>query len=74
MGIKFGLSERDIEFIDSELEHWIKVFADEETNPMYIKDVWESIAAKMAWDGFTLCLYYMRHKEEEIFGKRRARV
>lgn len=59
--ITFGLQPHHIETIEKELER----FSGGEIDAKYVKYVWEKLGRELAWEPFTLALYYFKHLESK---------
>lgn len=59
--ITFGLQPRHIETIEKELER----FGNREIDAKYVKYVWEKLGRELAWEPFTLALYYFEYLERK---------
>lgn len=55
----FGLQQRHIEIIEKELER----FGNREIDAKYVKYIWEKLGKELAWEPFTLALYYFEYLE-----------
>ena len=62
-GVKmtFGLQPHHIETIEKELER----FGGGEIDAKYVKYVWEKLGRELAWEPFTLALYYFKYLESK---------
>ncbi|MBP8976127.1 MAG: hypothetical protein KBG83_05355 [Bacteroidetes bacterium] len=58
--VTFGLQPHHIKAIEAELER----FGNREIDAKYVKYVWEKLGKELAWEPFTLALYYFEHLEE----------
>ena len=68
--ITFGLQPYHIEAIEKEFKRWndmppLTSFPDQKVDPKYIKHVWERLGKELAWEPFTLALYYFEYLEEK---------
>ncbi len=59
--ITFGLQPHHIKAIEKELER----FGNREIDAKYVKYVWEKLGKELAWEPFTLALYYFEYLEEK---------
>lgn len=57
--VTFGLQPNQIEIIEKEIER----FGNREVDGKYVKYIWEKLADELAWQPFTLALYYFRYLE-----------
>lgn len=55
----FGLQPHHIETIEKELER----FGNRELDAKYVKYIWEKLGKELAWEPFTLALYYFKYLE-----------
>ena len=65
--ITFGLQTHHIEHIEAELQRWKDMpptIDGDKADPKYIKYVWEKLGFELAWEPFTLALYYFKHLEQ----------
>jgi hypothetical protein len=58
--VTFGLQPHHIKAIEDELER----FGNREIDAKYVKYVWEKLGKELAWEPFTLALYYFEYLEE----------
>lgn len=59
--VVFGLQQNQIEIIEAELER----FGNREIDAKYVKYIWEKLGKELAWEPFTLALYYFEYLEEK---------
>lgn len=65
--LTFGLQPHHLQVIETELQRWrdMPPLSDgEKADPKYIKHVWEKLGKELAWEPFTLALYYFEHLED----------
>ena len=58
--VTFGLQPQHIKAIEAELER----FGNREIDAKYVKYVWEKLGKELAWEPFTLALYYFEYLED----------
>ena len=58
--VTFGLQQHHIKAIEAELER----FGNREIDAKYVKYVWEKLGKELAWEPFTLALYYFEYLED----------